>query len=361
MRIPVLPLYASAHGATLTEVGLITGAHMGLAALSAIPFGYASDRWGRRAFLLGGTAVSAVTSLLLPLVGSPAALMVIYGAAGLGVSAFTPSVMSFVGDITAPGAAGRAYGWYTMALYTGMGVGPVLGGFVAEQWGDRSAFVIAGAIIVVAVGVAVLLPQTGARAHRSWRASFADLRQTRIVWSGWIATVSGLGAWGAIATFFPLLARERGITPFTIGLVFGIQALSNTVARVPVGWLLDQTRARRPYVLTGVLALALGTGLIPTLSDARGFILMGAALGVALAVAFVAIGAVLSENTTPATRGVAMGGYSTAIYVGFGLASVGLGPVIAHWGYAAGFALAGAGAVMGTVIAATLWPWQPAR
>ncbi|HET8575577.1 MAG TPA: MFS transporter, partial [Methylomirabilota bacterium] len=57
MRVPVLPLYANAHGATPTDVGLIMGASMVVAALSAIPFGTASDRWGRRGLLLGGTAV----------------------------------------------------------------------------------------------------------------------------------------------------------------------------------------------------------------------------------------------------------------------------------------------------------------
>lgn len=42
MRLPVLPLYASAHGATPTDVGLIVGANMVLAALVAIPLGRAS-------------------------------------------------------------------------------------------------------------------------------------------------------------------------------------------------------------------------------------------------------------------------------------------------------------------------------
>ena len=68
MRVPVLPLYATAHGATPTDVGLIVGASMVVAAVTAIPFGVASDRLGRRTLLLGGTAISALTSLLLPLV-----------------------------------------------------------------------------------------------------------------------------------------------------------------------------------------------------------------------------------------------------------------------------------------------------
>lgn len=356
MRVPILPLYATAHGATASGVGLIVGAHMAFAAASSIPFGIASDRWGRRTFLLGGMVISAATSLLLPLASTQAALMLIYGAAGLGVAAFTPSVMSLVGDVAPPGTAARAYGWYTTALYTGFGAGPIFGGYVAQHWGFRAAFVTAGLLILPAVAAGATLLRT--EASRPWVAPLATLVEVgrnRRIWAGWIATVSGLGCWGAILTFFPLLGQERGITPFQIGLVFGVQSLVNTGARVPAGWLLDKTGGRRPYVLGGLLAAALGTTVVPWLGGALAFILLGAGLGVFLAFAFVAIGAALSEATTPATRGLAMGGYSTAIYVGLGLASVGLGPVMARWGYVTGFTLAAAAGALGTLLAATLW------
>src|SRR3990172_795007 len=166
MRVPVLPLYATAHGASPAAVGLIMGAHMVVAAISAIPFGLASDRWGRRTLLLGGMALSALTSLLLPLASLPPGLMAIYGAAGLGVAAFTPSVMSLVGDVAAPGAMARAYAWYTTALYTGFGAGPILGGYVAQAWGHRAAFVVAGIIIAAALAAGAMLPPTRAVAAR---------------------------------------------------------------------------------------------------------------------------------------------------------------------------------------------------
>ncbi len=357
MRVPVMPLYASALGASATDVGLIIGAHMAVAAVSAVPFGRASDRWGRRALLLGGTGLSAVTSFLLPLVDTRLSLMAVYGIAGLGVAAFTPSIMSLVVDIAPPGTVGRAYGWYTTALYSGMGVGPLLGGYVAQVWGYRIAFVVAGAIITVAifVGRAGLPRAEGARIRGTPVAAFTDLRPDRVVWAGWIATLSALAPLGTIMTFFPLLARERGMPPFVIGLVLGIQSLMNTAARVPAGQLLDRVRARRPYAVGGCLAMALGTALIPHLTRGIHFVLLAAALGASLGVAFVAVGAALSEATTPATRGLAMGGYSTAIYAGFGLGAVALAPVMGSWGYAAGFTLAGVAGALGSVLTAALW------
>src|SRR6267378_2443292 len=78
MRGPVLPLYAAAHGATATGVGLIMGAHMAVAAGASVPLGRAADVWGRRPFLLGGMIVGVLTSLALPLVRGEIALATIF-------------------------------------------------------------------------------------------------------------------------------------------------------------------------------------------------------------------------------------------------------------------------------------------
>jgi MFS family permease len=115
----------------------------------------------------------------------------------------------------------------------------------------------------------------------------------------------------------------------------------NMATRVPAGWVLDHSRARQPYVLGGILLTGLLIAILPLAQRLEEFLLLAAALGSALGVAFVAVGTVLTEATTPATRGAAMGGYSTSLYVGFATAAFGLGPVIGTWGYGTGYALAG--------------------
>jgi MFS family permease len=344
MRVPVLPLFASAHGASPADVGAIVAAHMGLAALTAVPFGLASDRWGRVRLLFAGTLVSALTSFALAAAASLWMLALVYAVAGLGVAAFTPAMMSLVGDAAEPGAIARAYGWYTAALYTGFGLGPILGGAAAERWGERSAFLAAGGITTLALALAAALiprvppsPSSRSAARGSLSAALANSE----VLASWIVTVAGIGALGTVLTFFPLLARERGLGPAAIGLVLGVQALVNTVSRAPAGWLLDHSPVRQPYVLGGILSAGLLTASLPLAHRTEEFLLLAAALGLALSVAFVAVGAILTEATTPTTRGGAMGGYSTSIYVGFAAAAFGLGPVMGTWGYESGFAMAG--------------------
>jgi predicted MFS family arabinose efflux permease len=59
--------------------------------------------------------------------------------------------------------------------------------------------------------------------------------------------------------------------------------------------------------------------------------------------------------TAPAARGLVMGGYSTALYLGLALGSFALGPVITSYGYATGFGVGAVVGAMGAVIATALW------
>jgi len=356
MRGPLIPLYAVAHGATATGVGFIVAAHMAMAALASIPLGRASDVWGRRSLLLGGMATSAVTSLLLPLAESELALAAVYGLAGLGVAAFTPSAMSLVGDAAAPGAAGRAYAWYATAHYGAIGVGPFLGGLAAEWWGYRAAFVAsaAGAALAVGLGVAMAV-RPGSQPASGSGARFRDIRANPKIWAGWLVAASGLLTQGVVFTFFPLLGEATGFSPAAIGLVFLVLGVANTAARVPAGWLMDRTQRSAPYAVGGVLVGSLATALLPHVTDRGALLALVAVFGVVSGTAGVAIGVALAAATTPATRGLVMGGYSTALYLGLALGSFALGPVITRHGYAVGFSAGGAAGALGALAAAALW------
>lgn len=355
MRGPLVPLYAVSHGATATVVGVIVGAHMAAAAVASIPLGRASDIWGRRALLLCGMATTAATSLLLPLVGGGVGLAMIYGLAGLGIAAFTPSAMSLVGDAAAPGAAGRAYAWYATAHYGAIGVGPFLGGLAAEWWDFRAAFIAsaAGAALAFVFGLAITVHPV----HKTFaaRVTFREVRANPSVWAGWIVAASGLLTQGVAFTFFPLLGEARGLSPAAIGLVFLVLGVANTAARIPAGWLIDRTRRSAPYAVGGVLVGCLATALLPHVAERTPLLSLVAVYGVVSGTAGVAIGVALAGATTPAARGFVMGGYSTALYLGLALGSLALGPVIARYGYAMGFAVGAAVGAVGAVGATILW------
>src|SRR3989440_3319439 len=355
MRGPVLSLYAAAHGATATGVGLIIGAHMVTAGVGSLPLGRASDLWGRRRLMLAGLVSSALTSLLLPLFEGELALMTVYGLAGIGVAAFTPAALSLVGDAAPPDRVGHAYAWYSTAVYGAIAVGPFLGGLVAECAGYRAAFVASALGIAVALAVAhVMLRRAVAAPAARSGSTFAEVRRNASVWAGWIASVSGLFIQGVVFPFFPLLADERGLGPAAIGVVFLTLGLTNTAARFPAGWLIDRTRRASLYSIAGILTASIATAVLPRADGYASTLALVAVIGTASGIAFVGISVGLAASSTPATRGVVMGGYSTSLYLGFALGSFALGPLITRHGYDVAFLWGGAGGAAGTLAASIL-------
>lgn len=359
---PVLPLYAVAHGATATAVGIIVGAHMAAAAVGSVPLGRASDVWGRRRLLMGGVALGVVTSFLLPLAEGEAALTLIYGVAGFGAAAFTPSALSLVGDAAVAGRAGSAFAWYSTAHYGAIAVGPFIGGLVADRWGYRAVFIASALVMGIALIGGLALPARPSVDRKpSSAGTFSQINRNASVWAGWIVSVSGFLIQGVVFTFFPLLAHDRALTPSSIGAIFLVLGLANTLARFPAGWLVDRTKRDSPYAIGGVLAASVVTVLLPHADSQAMLLALAAVFGAVSGAAFVAVGVALAGATTPATRGVVMGGYSTALYLGLAVGSFALGPIITRYGHAVGFAVGGAAGIGGAIVAASLWAISPPK
>jgi len=364
MRIPLVPLYARSHGATAADVGQIVGIFMLTAALVAVPIGSLSDRLGRRRVIAMGVGIGLLVSAVLPFTQRVGALTAVYGAAGLGVAAFTPGMMAYIGDVAGPGTMGRAYGWYTTAQYAGMAVGPALGGWVAGPGRFSRAFL--GSAIVLAVALVAIvagLPAPGSPAtppsSRQVGATLLSLGRNPTVLGCWTAVFAATFAWGASLSFFPLYAQDAGLTPVAIGLCFAAQAVANTVGRAPVGWLLDRTGCRLPLIGGGMAVFSLAIAGTVLLRGSGALAALSATQGVAMGVSMVAVGAALGEATIPANRGIAMGGFGTAIYTGMAVSSWILGRLILHGGYRAGFFTAGAIGIAGSAVSLFLLSASP--
>jgi DHA1 family multidrug resistance protein-like MFS transporter len=345
MRIPVLPLYAASLGAGTVQVGLINACFLSMAGALSIPFGILSDRLGRRPLVLAGLTVLAGSSFLLWQSSTPPQMMAIYLLFGAGLAAFAPTMMSYVADFTPPTHLGRAYGWYTMAIYSAMTLGPAAGGFLGHVVGLRQVFLVSGAVILAMTGpVFFLLPVRSGRplsdeAQPSFTVAARELLANRGYLASLLATLGSCFGFGVFITFFPLFARTKGIEAGGTGLVFGAQALANTLSRLPFGYLSDRVARRSHLAALGLAVfsaslagLALCGGLVP-------FLLVSAILGVGMGVAFTAIGALISETVPAGMRGLAMGGYNSCIYLGMMASSAAMGVVIKQIGFAGGFFL----------------------
>lgn len=338
MRIPVVPLYAKSLGADTATVGWINSIFFLTAGCLSLPVGLLSDRWGRKRLALGGVFVVSLTCFALAWAGTPAQLMAIYFFFGVGLSAYGPTMMSYVADISPVTHVGRSYGWYTTSLYVGMSVGPAIGAWIAERFGFQDVFVASGVLTAgLLLVLAVFLPTRPAAASKAQKPGLAHMAphvlRSRPLWGCWLVTLGLCFGLGMFVTFIPLHARQTGIPVASIGLIFMVQGISNALFRIPFGHWSDRTRDRRRLVALGSLGTAgamLGFGGAHLLWH---FLLWAGLLGAGLALAFTSIGALIAVVADPRSRGLAMGGYNTSIYMGIMAASAAMGTVITHKGY----------------------------
>jgi DHA1 family tetracycline resistance protein-like MFS transporter len=169
VSFPVLPRLVSSFldgnpGMTALWVGWLEVAWALPQIVIAPLLGALSDRFGRRPLMLlsmGGIGLELLLDALAPNLGWLLAGRLVCGLT-FGTQA---AVMAGVADTTPPDERARAYGFVNGALYAGIVVGPLLGGWLAEA-DLRSPFYVGAAVAAVgALYVVSLLPEPLARAH----------------------------------------------------------------------------------------------------------------------------------------------------------------------------------------------------
>ncbi len=348
MRLPVVPLYSRGFGVSTAQIGMINAAYFLMAGLLSLPSGMLSDRLGRKRLAVCGTVVLLTGTLLLYFSRSFFYIAGIYLLLGVGIAAFGPTMMSWVSMISPATHIGRAYGWYTTALFCGMGMGPAAGGTLGEWLGLRPVFLISATFAAVTIGAvlwflpAVEKPAGQKRERHRQPLKLKRLLTNRLLMGSWLLAFGANIILGSFFTFLPLLAHDRGLDVGQIGIVYLLQSLANALSRIPFGAFSDRIGRRKAQALAGVVLASFSITGFALAETVTHFLLAAIGLGVSLAIAFTSIGALIAETTEPRFRGLAMGGYNSAIYFGQMAGSIGLGPLIEVMGFGSGFQLVGA-------------------
>lgn len=200
---------------------------------------------------------------------------------GFGEAGCNPCAHSMIADITPPAQRASALAFYSLGVPIGTMLGLVLGGVIADAYGWRVAFLVAGApglVLAAIIALTVKEPrsqlasdiQARAASMPSLRQTLAELRGKRTFWL--IAIAAGLLAFvgygqGAFGTPFFLrvhgaevaaLARSFGLGPqgflgIAGALSTGIGGLAGTWLG---GFLADRAAARDKRAYMSVPALA---------------------------------------------------------------------------------------------------------
>ena len=111
-----------------------------------------------------GLGMAALTSFLIPALGSIVGLAVLWAVQALCYAAGDPAEQALVADLTGGDQRGRAYGYYAMAADLGATIGPFGGAWLYQSIGAASPFYANGVILgACALLLAALLQEPRAQ------------------------------------------------------------------------------------------------------------------------------------------------------------------------------------------------------
>jgi EmrB/QacA subfamily drug resistance transporter len=125
-----------------TTLSWVASAYLLSAAVFTVPFGRIADIYGRRRILLYGNALFALFSFLGAFAPSAAAMIVLRVLQGVAGAMLFSTGTAILTSVFPPGDRGRVLGHNVTAVYLGLALGPFAGGFLTQNFGWRSVFLV---------------------------------------------------------------------------------------------------------------------------------------------------------------------------------------------------------------------------
>jgi predicted MFS family arabinose efflux permease len=356
--VPAVPRYVQGPlAAGDVAVGLVVGA-FSLSAFFLRPWvGGLGDRWGRRPLMVLGAGLFTVSVLGYGTASSPEALAGLRLLTGAGEACFFVGALTAVADLAPAQRRGEAMSLASLALYVGIGVGPLLGEVAIERSGFGAAWALAGAAGLAAVAVAVLVPDT--RPHDPAPEPGGPAAGRRLVHRAGLlpglVLLAGILGMAGFLTFVPLYALDLGMGGSRVVLllfaavVVGIRGVG---ARIPDR--LGPARATR-------IALALsaaGLAMVGAWRTPAGLVAGTAVFATGVALLTPAVMTLAVQGVAPRERGAVIGTTSSFLDLAIGLGPAALGLVAAAAGRPATFLASAAGAGAGLVMVVRRPGWK---
>ena len=256
-----------------TQMGLIGSLGFALAfAIAAIPMGYLVDRVNRRNLLVGILALWSVLTAVCATANSFFHLLLARMGVGIAESGGAPTAMSMVSDYFPPKERSTAAGVWYLSSAIGTGIIFLVGGYLAQRFGWRTVFFVAGLPGLV---MAVLLILT-VREPRRGRSEIviADASEARPV-----AAVVDAEKPAALREALAYVIRRPAILSMMAGIVLAA-AMSSAFALWSVSFLVRVHHMSLPLAGVSIaVAFSVFGIVIPLISGLMGDRLSNSALG----------------------------------------------------------------------------------
>jgi MFS family permease len=256
--VPLLPVYAYDLGASGIYIALIFGA-FSISRIIFLPyFGRLSDQRGRKPFIISGLFAYALISMAFIFSKSVASLIIIRFFHGIASAMLIPVIQAYVADITPKGREGLTMGLHNMAMLFGLSLGPLMGGFIKDQFNLQASFSCMGILAIVGlVWCLFLLPPKASEKIARTNQGHAP-GQGQLLDRGMLGLCVLRFAYffciGIIWGFVPIYANLKfSLSSTSIGVLIMMGILISGVMNFPMGLLADRMNRKLMVAAGGLI------------------------------------------------------------------------------------------------------------
>lgn len=339
---PVLPLYIDQlgiHDTALIEQfsGIAFGITFVISAIFSPIWGQAADRFGRKPMLLRASLGMAVVVFTMGFAQNVYQLIGLRLLQGV-ITGYATACTTLIATQTDKEHAGWALGTLSTASIAGSLLGPMIGGYIGENFGLQNVFFITGALLLLAFITTVLfVKESFIRPNRKvlngkeiWK-TVPEKEITIIMFVTSFVLTLALYSVEPIITVYISQLSDTGHIALLAGMTFSASGLANIIAAPSLGRLSDRIGAQK--VMLAALVVA-GIIFIPQAFAQNPWQLMGLRflLGLAAAGLLPSVNILIKKITPDSLTGRVFGFSIAAQYLGaFGGSILG-GQVAAYCG-----------------------------
>jgi Na+/melibiose symporter-like transporter len=326
---PLWPLYQAEDGFPTSMVTVAFSAYAVGVLISLFLAGHVSDWVGRRRVLLPAVLLEIIAATLFLTNHSLPVLIVARVVCGLGTGLITATATAYLSDLAERGGVRHAAHVATVVNLGGLGVGPLVSGFLAQYVGGplTTVYAIFLVLLVICVLGVALVPETVTvtrRRYRPQRVTVPAAARRRYFVAAGGAFIS-FALFGLFTSLTPkLLTASVGTTSALLsGAVSFSVFLFGVLAQLGSGRLgLERQFSVGANLLVGGVVVLLAGGVAGSLVL---FVLGGAIAGAGAGLLFKSAMGSATRLADPAAKGEAAAGIFLAGYLGLTVPIMGLG------------------------------------
>ncbi len=331
--LPTIPRYVEDElNGNGFAVGLVVGSFAVSAAVVRPWAGRIGDRYGRRVLLSGGALLVGLTTLAYTQVDAIAALVALRLITGIGEAAVFVGAATATQDMAPAHRRGEAASYFSVALYSGLALGPALGEHLADTSGYHRVWIVAGGASLVAALLGLGTPHV----PRPDAPRPTSLLHPAALAPG-LVLMLGLIPFTGFAAFLAVYGPDIGLEdtgPVFFAYAGMVLAIRIFGAKLPdrLGW-----RRASTIALAGV---GFGALIVAVWASVAAVWLAAASLGIGMSLLYPALFSAALDGVPEHERSQAVGTFSLFFDLAQGVGAPVLGVVVALTSERGAFAVA---------------------